>query len=424
MKKDKEDRAHSERVLRFRVWWKDYARVLLLALSRVSKDSVSILASGLVYSTLISLIPCIAFLFAIFSAFGVLQTVMAMLTAFLVEVLGEISGMEIINMIETYTGNALSLGIFGVISFLITSILLIDKIYTVMNRIFRTQPSTGTIRRFTTFLTLLIVAALLAVVFITVQGRVERTLQNFVRDDFVLASSSIWEKIMLLGTSWFVIFSMIFFMPNTRVRLSSALVGSVTGLLSVEVSSAVFELVILRSVKYSVIYGSFASIFLALIYLYIFWFIILVAAEIAYVHQFRPDKDLIKGRPESPLSQISMGINLLLFIADNYRSGHGATTENEMVKSLSVPTSKLYGYLNCLEGGGFIMPVNSQRTAFVPAMPLDKIRLIDVLHALYGSERKDGEDIQTMGEAVAAELEEKGIKALKDISIENLMERL
>ena len=181
---------------------------------------------------------------------------------------------------------------------------------------------------------------------------------------------------------------------------------------------------ITQSVNYSIIYGSLASLFLLLLYFYIFWYIIMVSAEITYVHQFRPDKGQIKGRPESPLSQISEGVNLLLLVADKYRSGKGAATEKELIRKLAVPSSKLYGYINCLEDGGVIMAVNTQRSAFVPALPLDKIYLKEVLHILYGSERKKSEDIMTMGEAVAQEMEDKGIKGLEDISIENLMERL
>ena len=164
-------------------WWKDYVKVLILSYTRIARDNVSILASGMVYSTLISIVPCIAFLFAFFSAFGVLQNVMDMLSVFLRETLGEQTGAEMVSMIEYYTGNALSLGVFGIISFLITSILLINRVYTVMNRIFRTQPRSGTLKRFTTFLTLLIVAAILIVVLIAIQGRVERTMLNYVKSD-------------------------------------------------------------------------------------------------------------------------------------------------------------------------------------------------------------------------------------------------
>lgn len=406
-------------------WWKDYVKVLILSYTRIARDNVSILASGMVYSTLISIVPCIAFLFAFFSAFGVLQNVMDMLSVFLRETLGEQTGAEMVSMIEYYTGNALSLGVFGIISFLITSILLINRVYTVMNRIFRTQPRSGTLKRFTTFLTLLIVAAILIVVLIAIQGRVERTVLNFVRSDaFVLASSNFWESLMIIAVLWVGIFSLIFFLPNARIRLSSAMVGSLTGLFAILVATEVFKHIITTSVNYSVIYGSLASILFVLIYFYLFWYIIMVSAEITYVHQFRPDKGLIKGRPESPLSQISEGVNLVLLVADRYRSGGGAMSEKELVRKLAVPTSKLYGYINCLEDGNIIMPVNTQRSAFVPSRPLDRIYLKEVLHVLYGSERKAREDIQTMGEAVAEELEERGIRAMEDISIENLLERL
>ena len=406
-------------------WWKDYVKVLVLSYTRISRDNVNILASGMVYSTLIAIIPCITFLFAFLSVFGVLQTFIEILTAFLVETLGDETGHEIATLIETYTGNALSLGVFGIISFLITSILLINKVYTVMNRIFRTQPKSGTLKRFTTFLTLLIVAALLIVVFLSIQGRVERTIVASVRlNTFVIASSNFWEKVLMASMLWIGIFSLIFFLPNAKIRFSSAFVGSLTGLFFILISTEVFKRIIVGSVNYSVIYGSIASILFLLIYFYLFWYIIMVSAEITYVHQFRPDKGLIKGRPESPLSQISEGINLVLIVADKYRSGGGATTEKELVRKLAVPSSRLYGYVNCLEDGKIIMAVNTQRTAFIPALPLDKIYLREVLHILYGSERKEREDIRTMGEAVAQELEDNGIKGLEDISIENLMERL
>ena len=391
-------------------WWKDYFKVLVLSYTRISRDNVNILASGMVYSTLISIVPCITFLFAFLSVFGVLQTFLEMLTAFLVETLGETTGHEIAVLVETYTGNALSLGVFGIISFLITSILLINKVYTVMNRIFRTQPRSGPLKRFTTFLTLLIVAAIIIVVIISIQGRLERTIVNSVRlNTLVLASSNFWERLIIVGVLWVGIFSLIFFLPNAKIRFSSAFVGSLTGLVAILIATGIFK-------RTSRLYGYINCLEDGKI--------IMVSAEITYVHQFRPDKGLIKGRPESPLSQISEGVNLVLLVADKYRSGNGATTEKELVRKLAIPSSRLYGYINCLEDGKIIMAVNTQRSAFVPALPLDKIYLKEVLHVLYGSERKTREDIQTMGEAVAQEMEDKGIKGLEDISIENLMERL
>ncbi len=410
---------------RFVLWWKDYFNVLVLSFTRISRDNVSIMASGMVYSTLIALVPAVTFLFAFFSMFGVLQPFIDLLTHFLVETLGIEDGASLIKMLELYTVNAMSLGVVGLVSFIFTSILLINKIYTVMNRIFRTQPRSGTLKRFVTFLTFLIVSAFIIVLLIAANSKLsawaEITLSN---NEYLIENNTHWESFLVILSVWGVLFAMIKFLPNAKIRFRSASVGATTGCLSVMIASEVFKYVIKSTVSYSVIYGSLASILFVLLFFYIIWYVVMVSSEITYVHQFRPDRGQLKGRPESPLSQITEGINLLLLVSDRYRSGKGATGEKELTRKLAIPTSKLYGYINCLEDGGLLLPVNAQRSSFVPALPLDKIMVRDVVAILYGSFRKDKDDVVTMGEAVAIELEEKGIKGFDNLNVENLLERL
>ena len=51
-------------------WLIDYLRVVFSALKKIGSDNISILASGMVYSTLIAIVPCITFLLFFLSAFG------------------------------------------------------------------------------------------------------------------------------------------------------------------------------------------------------------------------------------------------------------------------------------------------------------------------------------------------------------------
>ena len=149
---------------RFVSWWKDYARVLKSVFRSIGSDNVTILASGLVYSSLIALVPCITFLFVFFSAFGVLQPFLDLLEKGLSDALGNEIAFSIISMLNGYTSNAMSLGIFGIISFMITGMFLVNKIYTVINQIFRTRPRSGTMRRFSMILIFIIVFAFVAAV--------------------------------------------------------------------------------------------------------------------------------------------------------------------------------------------------------------------------------------------------------------------
>ncbi|HIV98492.1 MAG TPA: YihY/virulence factor BrkB family protein [Candidatus Ornithospirochaeta avicola] len=403
-------------------WWSDYFHVLALAFRRMGRDNINIMASGMVYSTLIALVPTVTFLFFILSAFGALDSFIAFLIHFLSDNLMVENAEDLVAALKSYTGNAMSLGIVGFVTFAITSILLVNKAYTVINRIFRTSPRTSTLRRFTTFLTFLVVLAFLILLLVAIQSKIAGSVRSAI--GYAERSKTIWENLVLVGSIWGILFSLIKFLPNAKIRKTSASIGATSGMVAIIISSAVFTFFINTSVNYSIIYGSLASILFALLYFYILWYLIMMSAEIAYVHQFRPDKGLIKGHPESPLSQITEGINLVLLVSDRYKSGGGAMNERELVRKLAVPQSRLYGYINCLEDGGIIMSVNNNHTAFIPSRPLDRIYLKEIIQVLYGLENKMNEDISTVGEAIAIELASRGVKDMENLNVENLLERV
>ena len=73
---------------------------------------------------------------------------------------------------------------------------------------------------------------------------------------------------------WVSLFLLYKAVPNTKVRSTSASIGASTALVSLLIATGIFRSITQTMVSYSVIYGSMASIFIALLYLYICWFII------------------------------------------------------------------------------------------------------------------------------------------------------
>ena len=177
-------------------------------------------------------------------------------------------------------------------------------------------------------------------------------------------------------------------------------------------------------VRYSVIYGSMASLLILLLFLFVCWFIILFSAELVYVRQFRPDKTLLMGHMQSPVSQITEAVNMLLLIADKYRRGNGAMTMKELMRKIGVPSATINSYISDFEDAKMVLSTNTTRTAFVPARPLDQISLRDVLMVLYGGRNASSADIETIGEAVAVDFLRKGTADLDNVTIENLLERI
>ena len=352
-------------------WWGGYFRVAMTAFRGMGRDNVMMISSGMVYSTLIALIPCMTFLVAFLSVFGVLQPFMDFVTEFLVDVFGSETGHQLADYISLFSSNAMSLGVVGLVSFIITGILLVDKVYISINQIFHTRPSSGAMRRFSSFLTFLIVLAFLIVASFALQTMVRNTFSRIAighgprgnAGRFLTSSLVIWLFLFLLYKA----------VPAAKIRTSSATVGATTGLIALLIATSILQGITGMMVSYSVIYGSLASVFIALLYLYVCWFIIFFSGEMVYVHQFRPDKTLIIGHARPPVMQVAEAVNMLLLISQKYRAGEGAMSLKELMRRLGVPSATLVSYLSDFEDAKMVMAVNTRRSSFVPARPLDQM---------------------------------------------------
>lgn len=406
---------------RIGAWWSGYWRIALSAFRGMGRDNITMIASGMVYSTLIALIPCLTFLVAFLSVFGVLQPFMDLITRLLTDVFGIDTGEQLAGYISTFSSNAMSLGVVGLVSFIITGILLVDKIYVSINQIFHTRPSSGAVRRFSSFLTFLIVGAFLIAASFALQSMVKNIFSRIAIGH--VSSGGLERSIIVYFCIWLFLFLLYKAVPSAKIRTGSACTGATTGLVALVITTSILQAVTGKMVSYSVIYGSMASLFIALLYLYVCWFIILFSAEIVYVHQFKPDRTLLIGHTRPPVVQLSEAMNMLLLIAQKYRMGDGAMSLRELMRRLGVPSATLISYLSDFEDAKMVMAVNTRRSSFVPARPLDQITVKDVIGVVYGSVGRSDE-IETMGDAVAMDFLDKGTRDTTDITIENLLERL
>lgn len=423
MKENSEKKEKKENLgVRFRLWWIDYFHVLKSCLRGISNDNITILASGLVYSTLIALVPCITFLFVFLSTFGVLQTFLTLLTDFISEVFGETNANDLISIISGYSNNARSLGVFGLISFIITGMLLVNKIYMVINQIFKTKPEQGIVKRFVTFFIFLVVFTFLIAMSFALSTTINQRLAASV--GIMYKSVGIWKRLVSMFLLWLAFFLMLIAVPNAKIRAGSACVGATTGLVAVVISSMIFNASVRSIVSYSVIYGSVASIFFVLLYLYIIWYIVITISEITYVHQFRPDKSTLLGRPQTPMRILSEAVTVLLIIASKYSKGEGTSSVRELTRKLAIPSSRLTRYLRDMESSGLILSTNNRSSSYVPARPLSQITIKRVIEVFFGADEISSNEITTMGEAISMEFYSAGENGMVDLTIEEILERL
>ncbi len=394
-----------------------------LALNQALRDNVMQSASSMVYSTLMALVPAVTFIFTFFSAFGVLEPLVDLLRQWLTEVIGAEAGFQLMDLLNIYTANATSLGVVGLISFLITMVLLINKVWTIINHIYRTTRNRNSIKRLANFVTFLIVACLLVAAYISIQSVVNSWYLNLIG-----ASVALWSRIVgalaPIVTSWAILFMLTYFVPNTKVQFSSAMVGSISGTLFLMLFSKFLFLLSGMAARYSVIYGSLAIVFLFLVLFYVFWAVVFYCVELSYAHQFRPDIQVYKGLPKSPALQLCEGVNIMMLIGSNFRNGGGSTTTKEMMNRLAIPDLRLNGFLELLTQLKFITPSNNGHTMYIPMQPLENLRVQDLVNSLYGLDSIEIDKQDTAGEAIASQVQARGVSSLGNLTIENLLQRI
>ena len=263
-------------------------RATVVANARYRSDVLNLQAMGLTYSTLLSLVPFLAVMFSVLKAFGV-QNVLEPFLAQLLQPLGNAAA-EVTSRIINFVDNIRVgiLGAAGVAMLFYTVVTLVAKIEDALNQIWRLPHSRTWSQRITAYLSVILVGPVMifAALALTASAQsywlVERLFEiGFVSYLFTL-TTSVMPFVLLCATFTFLYK----FIPYTKVRLSSALVGGAVAGLLWQVVGMAFAAFVANSARYEAVYSSFAIVIVFLIWLYTGWLIFLIGAEVTYFHQY------------------------------------------------------------------------------------------------------------------------------------------
>ena len=250
-----------------------------------SGSSVSMLSNGMVYSTLIAVVPCLALIYAVLNMFGVLEPVASLLETYILETFGESTGRSLVGYLNYFTKNAVSMGIVSILSFGVTFVLLIDKVYVIINKIYHVPKGGKLVTRYLKYVGVIIVglaAIILAVFFVGRFNGLSMKLRNL---PDLSGVQRVFKFIIPFAILFGLMMALINFMPYVKVRFVSSLLGAAFGTVSIGILGFVFKFVVMKSVKYSVIYGSLATLMFFFMFLSYLWKLVFTSVILSYVHQ-------------------------------------------------------------------------------------------------------------------------------------------
>ena len=354
------------------------------------KDRVWIRAAALSYTTLFSIIPILALLFAIAKGFGFSN----LMERFLRD--GTVANDTVdtvMNLIDRYLiyaqgGSGVFIGV-GIAMLLWAIINLADGIENNINAIWDVKKPRSYFRKLTNYMALYIAFPAIIISYATVSIFMTTIYQHLAAYELISSFVHICIKLAPYVLSGLIMTGLFLFIPNTRVRFKNAFIpGMITGIIF-QAFLYIYIQIQMSVSSYNAIYGSFAIIPMFMLWADISWSIILFGVEMSYVSQnieqynFGQEVDNVSRRYHDFLCVVVMSL-----ICKRFEEGGEPYTASDLSAEGEIPIRLTHRLLDELETvgliRGFSADAKSEIEHYLPAMAISKLSVGRLLSTLEG----------------------------------------
>ena len=256
---------------------KSLKRFFIFTLNKFNQQRCAETAASLSYTSLLSLVPLMAVMFAGFSTFPVFQELFEKLQGFIFNNFIPSSSEVIRDYLTEFVGKASKLTLVGLLSLFIIALILLWRIDESLNKIWGTKKNTNYLRVFLTYWAVLTLGPVLMGA--SVLATTYLTSLSFISDaaDLLGVKAVFLSMVPVLLT--LLSFTLIYLIiPNSRVRVSHALIGGISATILFETSKEAFAFYVSHNTTYTSLYGALATVPIFLIWIYISWLVTLWGA--------------------------------------------------------------------------------------------------------------------------------------------------
>ncbi len=356
-------------------------RIFSLAVKGFTEDRVQIRASALTYYTMLSIVPIVAMAFAIAKGFGFearLESIIKDSFSSQQEVASWILNFSA-KYLENIKGGIIA-GI-GIVVLFWSIMRLLSNIELSFNDIWQIKKSRGMSRKMSDYISLVVIAPVLIIVsfgislFLQEQENLSST--AFPLLEYVGPILSGILKILPFVFIWLVFMLLYIIMPNTKVKISSAIIGGIIAGTLFQVLNSTYINFQSQLTSYGAVYGSFAALPLFLIWLQLSWLIVLFGAEISFANQnvghYEAESETLNV---SNHMKRSVSLLIVHLIATSFKNGLPAMTAEEIADKLDLPVRLVRDILYELMEVGIASETvtqNVKENAYQPACDIKRL---------------------------------------------------
>ncbi|RZL35192.1 MAG: YihY family inner membrane protein [Rubrivivax sp.] len=247
---------------------------------RFREEKLGLTAGSLTFTTLISLVPLLTVMLAVFTAFPMFSSFQAALEQyFLKSLIPPNIAKPVLASLTQFAAKASKLGVVGLVALGLTALALMLTIDRTLNAIWRVQRPRPMAQRVLVYWAALTLGPLLLGGSLTLTSYAVSVGQGLItRMPGDLAALLGGMDIVLLGLA---IAGLFHYVPNTHVRWRHALLGGAFVSIGFVIAKSLLAWYVKKVPTYSTLYGAFATVPVFLVWVYLGWVIVLLGAILA-----------------------------------------------------------------------------------------------------------------------------------------------
>jgi len=257
-----------------------WANTVLTLRERFREDRLGLTASSLTFTTTIALVPLFTVALAIFTAFPMFGKLQVVLQRWLVDnLVPDTIARQVLGYLTQFAKQASQLGSVGLVILLVTALALILTIDRTLNGIWRVRRKRRLAQRILVYWAAITLGPLVLGASVTMTSYavgLSRSLSGGLLGGVGLLLDAAQFLVLAFGAT-----AMYRYVPYTQVKWSHAWAGGLFASVAMELAKQLLVIYLARVPTYSVVYGTFATVPILLVWIYLAWVIILLGAVIA-----------------------------------------------------------------------------------------------------------------------------------------------
>ncbi len=382
-----------------------FLKILLLAGRSFLRGQDSVRAAALTLYTLLSIVPVTALFFGIAKGFGLdarLEEWLLRQFADQQDVMRPLIEMSHKALASTQGGLVAGA---GVAFLLYTVIKVIGNVERAFNQIWSVARQRPWGRKITDYLSIILVGPFLVLgassLNVYLATFLFRAVESTPLGQVAAPAVTLGLRMAPLLLIWGLFTFLYLFIPNTKVRFASALVGGAVSAVAYQLVQTFYIVIQVSVSRSNAIYGSFAALPLFLIWLQISWHIVLFGAELTYQHQNYESNEREERVPDLSFRAVKrLSLRICEEVCARFLRGEDPPTAEALAMRLDIPSNVLNPLLEKLQRARLLVelvPVEGEFPGFHPARDPHRLTPAAIVEALESA----GEDLAAPAGATA-----------------------